>query len=221
MSDEHGQNEPMGNMPGSEGCDNTKAPGQAACPPRSKGQSLVEAFRQARINQRPALRIELRESRAALHQTRLEQLGRRGASAVFQQPEQEPVRLPSGATEAAHPPASAEAANSVFATFCVAPTAPAVAPMQGDDAVALAEAPPQPAAPTKAAESVVENILPLSVIGFGPGMTIRMSQLGIETVSQLAAADPDWLRASLGDLSQLVHAELWIASARKACGTQA
>jgi hypothetical protein len=57
----------------------------------------------------------------------------------------------------------------------------------------------------------------LSSIGFGPGMVLRFAQLGIETASDLAAADEAALRESLGDISRLVNVEVWIASAKRAC----
>jgi hypothetical protein len=119
--------------------------------------------------------------------------------------------------EAPHPSATGEASSSIFATLCVAPEPRGVPPQQLEPSVPPADiSAPQPE-PKECSSSTVHNAIPLSAIGFGPGMTIRMSHLGITTLSQLAAADPDWLRTSLGDLSQLVNAELWIAAARKAC----
>ena len=67
-------------------------------------------------------------------------------------------------------------------------------------------APPAPSAPRA-----------LSSIGFGPGMTIRLSQVGIETISDLAQANPAALRHALGDISQLINVDVWIASAQAAC----
>ena len=117
--------------------------------------------------------------------------------------------------ESPSPPAAdlPETGQSIFAGFCghvetCAPTHPDdCAPQQNDTA-------PEMSAPsdhdTPAAAS-----LPLSAIGFGPGMTIRMRQVGIETVSDLAASEPAALRSALGDISQLINVDLWIASARK------
>jgi predicted RecB family nuclease len=69
------------------------------------------------------------------------------------------------------------------------------------------QAPPAPSPPPRA----------LASIGFGPGMTIRLSQVGIETVSDLAQANPAALRHALGDISQLINVDVWIASAQAAC----
>lgn len=221
MSDEQGDHLPTRGEAGAEGSGGMAGPIQAGVAVRSKGQSLVEAFRQARVKQRPALRTDLRDSRVALHQSRLQRLGRRGQPASLQHGEQAAAGLPSAAAEAPNPEEKPEASSSIFATFCVAPETPPVVKPCLDEAPALVEASQMPAAPPDAGNKHDEISLPLSAIGFGPGMTIRMGQLGIETVSQLAAADPVWLRTSLGDLSQLVHAELWIATARKACADQA
>jgi len=120
----------------------------------------------------------------------------------------------------AQPEQKPDTQASIFATLCVEPEVLQAAPQIEQAAVDAADVAP-PAAPAGAGIASAEPALPLSAIGFGPGMTIRLGQLGIETVSQLAAADPGWLRTSLGDLSQLVHAELWIATARKACADQA
>ena len=55
---------------------------------------------------------------------------------------------------------------------------------------------------------------PLAEIGFGPGMLIRLGQLGLRTTGDLADADANDLRTALGDISRLVDVEAWIASAR-------
>lgn len=55
---------------------------------------------------------------------------------------------------------------------------------------------------------------PLAEIGFGPGMLIRLSQIGLRTTSDLARADAAELRAALGDISRLVDVETWISHAR-------
>jgi hypothetical protein len=56
---------------------------------------------------------------------------------------------------------------------------------------------------------------PLAEIGFGPGMLIRLSHLGVHTVGDLARADPAGLRQALGDISRLVDVETWINNARQ------
>jgi predicted flap endonuclease-1-like 5' DNA nuclease len=75
---------------------------------------------------------------------------------------------------------------------------------------ALEEQAPAPAEPPKPP--------PLSAIGFGPGMIIRLRQLGIETAADLAAADPAALRTALGDITRLINVHAWIATAQKAVG---
>jgi predicted flap endonuclease-1-like 5' DNA nuclease len=60
---------------------------------------------------------------------------------------------------------------------------------------------------------------PLAVIGFGPGMLIRLSQLGVHTMADLATANPAQLRTGLGDISRLVDVDTWIRNARQASKT--
>jgi len=215
MSEEQGDSLQAGGQAG--GADQARAP---APTPRNKGQSLVEAFRQARVKQRPALRTDLRDGRAALHQARLLRLGRGGRPNASPPAEPACPAVQTAVADAAQPEQKPETQDSIFATLCVEPKVLQAAPQIEQAAVGAADVAPPPA-PAGAGITTAETALPLSTIGFGPGMTIRLGQLGIETVSQLAAADPGWLRTSLGDLSQLVHAELWIATARKACADQA
>jgi hypothetical protein len=56
---------------------------------------------------------------------------------------------------------------------------------------------------------------PLAEYGFGPGMVIRLGQLGLHTAGDLAQADVAQLRAALGDISRLVDVEGWIQTARR------
>jgi predicted flap endonuclease-1-like 5' DNA nuclease len=56
---------------------------------------------------------------------------------------------------------------------------------------------------------------PLAEIGFGPGMLIRLSQLGLHTIGDLAQADASGLRIALGDISRLIDVETWINNARQ------
>ncbi len=55
----------------------------------------------------------------------------------------------------------------------------------------------------------------LAEIGIGPGMLMRLGQLGLKTRGDLARANAEQLRASLGDISRLIDVETWIASARR------
>ncbi|HYZ21248.1 MAG TPA: hypothetical protein VE690_03730 [Rhodopila sp.] len=57
--------------------------------------------------------------------------------------------------------------------------------------------------------------LPLAAVGFGPGMLLRLGQLGLHTTGDLARADAELLRAELGGISRLVDVEAWIAQARQ------
>ncbi|MEJ1975996.1 MAG: hypothetical protein WDN49_07685 [Acetobacteraceae bacterium] len=56
---------------------------------------------------------------------------------------------------------------------------------------------------------------PLSEMGFGPGMLIRLGQLGLYSVGDLARSDASELRAALGDISRLINVEAWINQARE------
>jgi hypothetical protein len=89
-----------------------------------------------------------------------------------------------------------------------ADTEPAVAD-GGDDPPAVHDDPRVPAA------SNVDR--PLAESGFGPGMLIRLGQLGLHTAGDLAQADVAQLRAALGDISRLVDVEGWIQNARRDC----
>lgn len=55
----------------------------------------------------------------------------------------------------------------------------------------------------------------LGAMGFGPGMLIRLRQLGLRTASDLAGADASQLRSALGDISRLIDVEGWIRLARQ------
>ncbi len=61
----------------------------------------------------------------------------------------------------------------------------------------------------------------LEEIGFGPGMRIRLGQLGLRSVGDLAAADAARLRLALGEISRLIDVEAWIDSARDMVRTMA
>ncbi len=74
--------------------------------------------------------------------------------------------------------------------------------------------PPQDAKPPPGNPSLEE-------IGLGPGMRIRLGQLGLHNVGDLAAADAARLRLALGEISRLVDVEAWIGSARAMVRTMA
>jgi hypothetical protein len=113
------------------------------------------------------------------------------------------------------PDANAPAAVSVEPGL----SGPAPAPEEPTATVAPpAEEPPPapadepPAEPTVASDQSYDP--PLAEIGFGPGMLIRLSQLGLHTTADLAQANAGELRAALGDISRLVDVETWISNAR-------
>jgi hypothetical protein len=187
------------------------APG-AAVPTRNKGLALVDSFRLARAAARPAQRNEMQSRRASLQQQRLEQLGLAATPpapaprSIMQEPQPAPAATPETPQGA-----------SVFAAYCVtidapAPLPEALPPLPEELPSVLEAAPELPEAPP-----IARVDIPLSVIGFGPGMTIRLCQRGIENAADLAAAEAGWLQSALGDLSDLVHAERWIESAQQAC----
>jgi predicted flap endonuclease-1-like 5' DNA nuclease len=185
----------------------TEQSGDSLAGKRNKGQSLVAAYRAARIAQRPALLAELRSNRVALRQDRASRLSQTETAAKAVSPAPEVAPPDDEATTArADAPAAPITGASVFAAF-----------LDAAEECAVHEAidPPAPeseASPDRAPAPKV----PLSAIGFGPGMMIRLSQLGIESVAELAAADAAQLRTALGDISRLINVDLWIESARNA-----
>jgi predicted flap endonuclease-1-like 5' DNA nuclease len=96
------------------------------------------------------------------------------------------------------------------------PSEPSPPPPASPD---LAASPEPAASPESEAAPSAEpqpNDPPLAEIGFGPGMLIRLSQLGVHTTADLAAANPGHLRTALGDISRLIDVEAWISNARQA-----
>jgi hypothetical protein len=189
---------------------------------------MIAAYRRERLRQRPILRSSLRES----HEAR--RLEREGAA----RPEPPAaVREPTLPPEEIHPAAAQPLpSGSVFASFsniaaeemaleaaagideAPAPADPPAADEPGATPVAASQEEPaaEAAAPAAPAEpDTPEFDPPLAEIGFGPGMLIRMSQIGVRTTRQLATSDVGELRAALGDISRLVDVEAWIGSARR------
>jgi hypothetical protein len=113
----------------------------------------------------------------------------------------QPVPAPSApeACPAATPPAESPPV-SISAPVCVP-----------QPLVSSADQPPADHPPAEAPSTDV----PLAAIGFGPGMLIRLGQLGLHTARDLAEADAMHLRAALGDISRLVDVETWISNARE------
>jgi hypothetical protein len=175
--------------------------------PASKGKAMIASYRAERIGQRTALRGDLRQRRMALRQ------GRQGRLPA--EPVAEPAPPPAPPEAAA--PAAPEAV-SVFAGL----VSLAVAERQSEAAdapaapasVALpsADAPPDESRPAPIPDLPPDP--PLAEIGFGPGMLIRLSQVGLHSIGDLARADPAELRVALGEISRLVDVETWINNAR-------
>lgn len=175
-------------------------------PPVSKGKLLIAAYRADRLAQRPVLRT-------SLLQTHLPRQAVRGSIAPAAEPEPAILAQAPAIPIAALPEpedetlVSADPANSTPA----APVADPAAEQPSNDTVAEEMA--------GGTETAVDDP-PLAEIGFGPGMLIRLSQLGVQTTGDLAQADAAVLRAALGDISRLVDVEAWIASARLAASAQ-
>jgi hypothetical protein len=60
-------------------------------------------------------------------------------------------------------------------------------------------------------------IIGLEVLGLGPGMLIRLNQLGIHNAGDLATGEAATIRRALGDISRLINVEAWISRAQAAC----
>jgi predicted flap endonuclease-1-like 5' DNA nuclease len=162
--------------------------------PLSKGLAMVAAYREARLRQRPALRTSLHHSHAA-----------RRAARTCGQTETEPDPPPPAeiSPAMAEPVSVPEPAGPISVFANLVQIANNQAP-EVDESVASA---PETQAPPGYDP-------PLAEIGFGPGMLIRLSQLGLYTTADLARADAARLRTELGEISRLVDVEAWIRSAR-------
>jgi hypothetical protein len=144
---------------------------------------------------------------------------------------------PATGPQATGPQATGKPATNTLATDAPPPEVPPAAAGEASAEVetpsapppeARPEAPPEAppeaqvfpeftaeAAPPAAREAALPVDPPLAEIGFGPGMLIRLSQLGLHTIGDLAQADPAALRLALGDISRLVDVETWISNARQ------
>lgn len=127
------------------------------------------------------------------------------------------------ATDLERPPGTQMAAITVTA---VDPLCQTTQTTPRDSALAKAPSPEGPnsqsAAPQTLAETLSDGVQPsvddppLAEIGLGPGMIIRLSQLGVHSRTDLANADAGKLRDALGEISRLVDVESWIKHARSA-----
>lgn len=213
--------------------------------PPSKGMMMIAAYRAERLSQRPVLRTGLHQSHVARRAARLSGIIVHQAADVAPVETPLPVSIaseptaPDATSVFAGLVSTAVAEQQFQAALChgnqveAAPVAsaeaaePALAEVPAIPSPAMSEAEqPQPAAaPTPESAPEVEPQAaagtppvydpPLAEIGFGPGMLIRLSQLGLYTTSDLAQADPVELRSSLGEISRLVDVDAWIRSARQ------
>jgi hypothetical protein len=185
--------------------------------------AMIAAYRAERLSQRPVLRTSLRASRRALRDEREAVT----ASPDVQDREAEPPQPPSMPEPAqslsvfANLVSLAEAERQTELPRCEPDAAPvdtgepsAAAADIPEPAPVDAAAPEPPAAAAPASDPPLADP-PLAEIGFGPGMLIRLSQLGLHTTGDLARADAVTLRTALGDISRLVDVETWIAAARQ------
>ena len=168
--------------------------------PLAKGLSLVAAYRAERLNQRAVLRGSLQQLRMARQAARTEEADEQAAMMTPASPSDDVALVP----ETTGMPPS----GSVFASLVSS------AASERQDTSRGGFAATEPAMPTKSARAMITDA-PLSEIGFGPGMLLRLSQLGLHTTADLARADAKQLRAELGEISRLVDVETWITHARQ------
>ncbi|HQT76124.1 MAG TPA: hypothetical protein PLD10_03645 [Rhodopila sp.] len=175
-----------------------------------KGLRMIAAYRAERLKQRPVLRTALHASHVARRAARSNEVPAEHDAAGPQ-----PVDTHTVQTMAETP-----TAGSVFASLvnraAVEPTVPDHLAQAGpaiDGPEELEKA--APAATDAAVTRTAAYDPPLAEIGFGPGMLIRLSQLGLHTTADLARADAQQLRAELGEISRLVDVEAWICHARQ------
>lgn len=197
-------------------------------PPASKGMMMIAAYRAERLRQRPILRSSLRQSHEALR------LEREVASCV---------ETIDALHDSSHVVALAEGVHvqprvsgSVFASYLTVAEASAAEAEASTDPASVNSAPTSVEQLTRTRSDIDINTLshqsepqehviqpsesvvfdpPLAEIGFGPGMLIRLSQIGVRTTRELATSDMAELRAALGDISRLIDVEAWIGSARR------
>lgn len=206
----------------------------------NKGLSLIAAYRMARLADGPARRAALQENRRQLREERKRRLQNESKTPTrAEAPHAGPSRdHPAQPAEPPHDPPA-----SVFAALCEDAVAdnPSIADGPCDESVEMqsaaqddtehdlndnfcrvsdGQAPPATDAEPEPEPEPLSRVA-LADIGFGPGMILRLGQIGIETAEALAHADPSQLRLSLGDASALINVDAWIANAREATRRQA
>jgi predicted flap endonuclease-1-like 5' DNA nuclease len=190
------------------------------------GLDALSTYRVERAATRLRLRESLRASRTALRASR---------AAAPEEERRDPVVAMAAAEEpsifaellgrpAEDPPP--EGVAEMVAVMPAAPDAPPeaceVASVAPPDAAAML--PPVLQAPVAPAPGVPAPVVPARSIGsgddlgaiaeLGPGMRLRLAQLGVHTLDDLARADPAALRLGLGEVSRMLRVERWIEAAR-------
>jgi hypothetical protein len=170
----------------------------------SRTMLMSAAYRAARRNQRPGARVSLHRSYVDFR------VARTGAS--------EPEKT-IGAENADPAPA---AGSGCHAGHSAAGDENRLAPAPGSAFEGVQPALPGKIPDVAGVETAVPPVsgppseTPLVELGFGPGMLIRLGQLGLRTAGDLAQADAGDLRLALGAISRLVDVDAWIATARRA-----
>jgi hypothetical protein len=116
----------------------------------------------------------------------------------------------------AGPEASGPAAcDTLAAPAPIRPPAALLSAVLPGDATGAAAEPGATLPEAGAARPGPAHELALAEIGIGPGMLMRLGQLGLHGIGDLAAIDPATLRTGLGEISRLLDVESWIEAARQ------
>lgn len=139
----------------------------------------------------------------------------RGVAATIPVPVPFPDPVPDPCAET--PTAEAAPAGPVVADHIPAFVSAATMPESPGTDIAMVD---DPAPPESSAAPIdppaPEPVSRPSVFAeLGPGMQFRLRQIGYGSDAALAEADPASLRAALGDISQLLNVEHWIAEAKR------
>jgi len=147
-------------------------------------------------------------------------------ASVFAQMLQAASELPSPPPAIAPPPEAPLVTMLLPETDLVRYNLPIAHPVEVVDASPIPiEPPPAPAPsieppPAAAAPPAAPSVPPDEPIiaELGPGMRLRLRQIGYDSELAMANADPLTLRQSLGEISRLLNVEAWIEAARRRIG---
>lgn len=190
----------------------TKTPAR----PRSQGMTMIAAYRAQRLSQRPVLRSNLHQSHLALRQSRdglPRQFSPQSDISCIAHPDTAPKIDPhpekiNGSIFANLINTSEQRQDSLGVPFSQTQHCNSTMAIP-DEQTGLTSAPE----PNETAPTAYDP--PLAEIGFGPGMVIRLSQVGVQTLDDLARCNVPHLHEALGDVSHLVDIKNWIDSARQ------